>query len=48
MKRFMDFLFGKKYPIFNKKGEIEHHRKQSFKDWSLSYKKNPNKNWKKP
>lgn len=42
----MEFLFGKKYPIFNKKGELEHRRKDSFEKWKESYKNNPEKNWK--
>ena len=42
----MEFLFGKKYPIFNKQGEIEHSRKNFFKEWKESYRKNPEKNWK--
>ena len=41
----MEFLFGKKYPIFNKEGDIEHSRKGFFKQWKESYKKNPEKNW---
>lgn len=41
----MEFLFGKKYPIFNKQGEIEHSRKEFFKEWKNYYKKNPEKNW---
>lgn len=41
----MSFLFGKKYPIFNKEGVIEHSRKKNFKEWKESYKKNPEKNW---
>ena len=46
MKKIMEFLFGKKYPIFNKQGEIEHSRKDFFKKWKESYRKNPEKNWK--
>ena len=45
MKKIMEFLFGKKYPIFNKEGEIEHPRKKFFKEWKESYKQNPEKNW---
>ena len=41
----MVFLFGKKYPIFNKEGEIEHSRKDSFKQWKERYTADPNKNW---
>ena len=44
-KKIMEFLFGKKYPIFNKKGRIEHSRKESFEEWKESYTKNPEKNW---
>ena len=41
----MEFLFGKKYPIFNEKGEIEHSRKKFFKEWKEVYTKDPEKNW---
>ena len=41
----MDFLFGKKYPIFNKKGEIDHKRYDAMKEWKESYQKAPDKNW---
>ena len=45
MKKIMEFLFGKKYPIFNKEGEIQHNRKKFLKQWKESYTKNPEKNW---
>ena len=45
MKKIMEFLFGKKYPIFNEEGEIEHSRKKFFQEWKNSYKNDPNKNW---
>lgn len=45
MKKVMEFLFGKKYPIFNKEGDIEHSRKDSFKEWQERYKNDSNKNW---
>ena len=45
MKKIMAFLFGKKYPIFNKSGEIEHQREDFFKQWRESYIKNPDKDW---
>ena len=45
MRKIMEFLFGKKYPIFNKEGEIAHSRKGFFKQWKASYKKSPEKNW---
>ena len=45
MKKLMDFLFGKKYPIFNKEGGIEHSQKDRFRQWRENYKINPNKNW---
>ena len=44
--KIMEFLFGKKYPIFNQQGEIEHSRKDFFKKWKQSYKQDPQKNWK--
>ena len=46
MKKIMDFLFGKKYPIFNEKGEIRHSQEGFFKKWKKSYQDNPEKNWK--
>lgn len=45
MKKVIEFLFGKKYPIFNKKGEIEHSRQDMFKSWKQRYQKDANKNW---
>ena len=42
----MEFLFGKKYPIFNKKGKIQHSRETFVKEWKARYKNNPNYNWK--
>ena len=45
MKKIMEFLFGKKYPIFNKEGEIEHPRKDHFNQWKDRYTADPNKNW---
>lgn len=45
MKKIMEFFFGKKYPIFNKQGEIEHSRKKFFKEWKLAYKEDLTKNW---
>jgi len=45
IKKVMEFLFGKKYPIFNKEGEIEHSRKTFFNQWKNSYKKAPEKDW---
>ena len=45
MKKIMEFLFGKKYPIFNKEGQIEHSRKDSFQQWKERYLQDPNKNW---
>jgi len=41
----MDFLFGTKYPIFNKQGHIQHSRKSFFKQWKNRYKEDSNKNW---
>ncbi len=45
MKKFMDFLFGKKYPIFNKKGDIQHSRDRFFMEWKNRYLQDSNKNW---
>ena len=41
----MEFLFGAKYPIFNKEGEIQHSRKQFVQKWKEKYIKAPNYNW---
>ena len=41
----MDFLFGKKYPIFNKEGQVEHRREKPFEKWKQRYTSNQNKNW---
>ena len=46
MKKIMEFLFGRKYPIFNTKGQIEHSQKKSFKKWEDFYNNNPEKKWK--
>ena len=46
MKRIMDFLFGKKPPIFNSKGDIEHQREVSFSKWKERYENDVNYNWK--
>lgn len=45
MKKIINFLFGKKYPIFNAQGEIEHSRKEFFKQWKQRYQKDSNKDW---
>ena len=44
--RIMDFLFGKKFPIFNPQGEIEHHRENSMKAWKERYEKDATGDWK--
>ena len=44
-KKIMTFLFGSKYPIFNKKGEIEHSRENSIEKWKTKYKEDPKNNW---
>ena len=38
-KKIMIFLFGSKYPIFNKKGKIEHSREDSIETWKKNTKK---------
>ena len=45
-ERVMNFLFGKKFPIFNTRGEIEHHRESSMKAWRKRYKKEASADWK--
>lgn len=45
-QKIMNFLFGSKYPIFNKKGKIRHHREAFVKEWKMRYKQDPNYNWK--
>ena len=42
----MDFLFGKKFPIFNSEGEIEHTRKKAMESWKERYEKEPGADWK--
>lgn len=44
-KKIMEFLFGKKYPIFDTEGDIQHKRKESFQEWKEYYEKSPEKNW---
>ena len=46
MKKIMDFLFGKKYPIYNPKGQIAHRWKEFMDKWGERYEKNENLNWK--
>ena len=46
MKKIMNFLFGKKPPIFDSKGEISHDRKSSFTKWKERYQNNETYNWK--
>lgn len=46
IQKIMNFLFGKKPPIFNSKGKISHDRKTSFEAWQERYKNNDNYNWK--
>lgn len=45
MKKLWIFLFGSRYPIFNKDGLIEHNRQEHFEQWKLAYKHNSSKNW---
>jgi len=45
-KKIMEFLFGTKYPIFNKKGKIQHSRDQFVEEWKTRYKNDPNYDWK--
>lgn len=41
----MDFLFGKKFPIFNSEGEIEHARKDAMESWKERYEKEASADW---
>ncbi len=44
--KIMDFLFGKKPPIFNKKSEVEHDlSNQSWEKWKNRYLKSAEYNW---
>ena len=43
--KIMDFFFGKKFPIFNAQGEIEHTRKEAMKSWKERYEKEASSNW---
>ena len=45
MKKIINFLFGKKYPIFDEKGKIQHSREDFFKSWKTRYQKDINKDW---
>ena len=46
MKKVMNFLFGKKPPIFDSKGDIDHKRAMSFKKWRDRYINDGSYNWK--
>ena len=41
----MDFLFGKKFPIFNKEGKIEHSRKNAMESWKKRYENDEDADW---
>ena len=44
--KLLDFLFGKKPPIFNKKGTVEHQlKKNSWSKWKNRYIENPENDW---
>ena len=43
--KIMNFLFGSKYPIFNKGGEISHKRPESFEEWNSRYKNSAEHDW---
>ena len=44
--KLLDFLFGKKPPIFNNKGDIQHQlKKNTWSEWVDKYKKSPEYNW---
>ena len=45
-KKIMEFFFGKKFPIFNSKGQIFHQRKKAREAWKARHEKDPTKNWK--
>ena len=44
-KKVMNFLFGKKFPIFDSKGEISHKRLQVLQAWKVRYRQDETKNW---
>ncbi len=44
--KLLDFLFGKKPPIFNKKGMVEHQLKgKSWSEWKNRYIESPENDW---
>lgn len=42
----MNFLFGKKYPIYDSKGNLAHRWEEFMGKWKERYKKSENLNWK--
>ena len=44
--KLLDFLFGRKPSIFNKKGEVQHQlKKTAWSEWINKYKKSPEYDW---
>ncbi len=44
--KLMNFLFGKKPDIFNKKGQVEHQlKKESWEEWENRYKEGREYDW---
>lgn len=43
--KIMNFFFGKKFPIFNEQGEIEHNRKKSMQAWKKRYENETSSDW---
>ena len=42
----MDFLFGKKYPIYDSKGQMSHRWEEFMSRWKERYRKDEALNWK--
>ena len=45
LKKIMNFLFGKKYPIYDSKGQISHRNSEFMDAWEKRYQNSPDLNW---
>ena len=46
MKKLLDFLFGKKPPIFNSRSEVEHQLKRNrWREWDSRYQQGTEYDW---
>lgn len=44
-KKLMNFLFGKKYPIYNSQGQVAHRWGKFMERWKTRYQKSANLDW---